>query len=490
MSQDIHDAVIIGAGFSGLGQGASFRRAGIDNFVILESQNRLGGVWRDNVYPGAACDTQSVIYCFSYFLHLDVSRMYADHAELLGYLEALAKEFDLNRHIRFSHEVVSASWQRDHWLVECSNGAQFRGRALIPGWGQLGVPMTPAIDGLESFTGETFHSARWRHDIDLTGKKVASIGAAASAIQYVPEIAPNVDHLAVFQRSANYILPRNQKVFTEAELAEFAAKPEIYQQLRQSIHDEREAGFERTRLDTNAAADGVAQARDHLHAQIQDPVLREQLTPDYEFGCKRILRSDDYYPTFNRDNVSLKTSSIARITPNGIETVDGVEHEFDVIIFGTGFASQAFQGDINIVGRDNVSLEDRWGNSPEAFLGITVDQFPNMFLIYGPNTNLNHHSIVAMIEAQNEYIVEAVQHLSNAAQPVMEVDESVLKDFNDKVQSDLEQSAYASDCSSWYKNSEGRVINNWSGTVQEYHDLTAQLNLNHYRIPVTAGAEA
>lgn len=490
MSEHFYDAVIIGAGFSGLGQGASFRRAGIENFVILESQDRLGGVWRDNTYPGAACDTQSVIYCFSYFLHLDVSRMYADHSELLGYLEALADEFELNSHIRFNHEVIAATWQDDHWLVTCANGQQFRGRALIPGWGQLGVPMIPDIDGLDNFAGEAFHSARWRHDIDLTGKKVASIGAAASAIQYVPEIASDVEHLTVFQRSANYILPRNQQVFTEEELAAFSTKPEIYRQLRQRIHDEREAGFERTRLDTNAAAEGVAQARDHLYSQIQDPVLREKFTPDYEFGCKRILRSDDYYPTFNRSNVSLVTSGIDRVTPKGVVTADGVEHELDVIIFGTGFASQAFQGDIDIIGRDGVSLSERWGDSPEAFLGITVDQFPNMFLIYGPNTNLNHHSIVAMIEAQNEYIVEAVQHLIDAAEPVLEVDERVLKDFNDKVQTDLQQSAYASDCSSWYKNAEGRVINNWSGTVQEYHDLTNELDLAHYQVPMTAGAQA
>src|SRR5699024_7410805 len=430
----------------------------------------------------------SVIYCFSYFLHLNVSKMYAGHEELLGYLEALADKFRLHEHIAYSHAVNSAVCDDEarHWVISCENGKTFRSRTLIPGWGQLGTPFIPQIDGLDTFAGDSFHSARWQHDIDLRGKRVASIGAAASAVQYVPEIAPEVEHLTIFQRSANYILPRGQYAFTDAELERFETDPDTSRQLRTQIHNEREEGFARTLVDSAESQVGIELARQHLEAQVLDPQLRQKLTPNYQYGCKRILRSDDYYPVFNRENVALDTSSISHIVPEGIVTRDGALHALDVIIFGTGFESQAFHGDIVIQGRAGVSLDERWGNSPEAFLGMSVDQFPNLFMIYGPNTNLNHHSIVAMIEAQNEYIVQAVQYLRNGDTDFLEVDPQTLERFITKVQTDLERSAYASDCSSWYKNSEGRVINNWSGTVREYHDLTAQFSLADYRVAVGA----
>ncbi|WP_149029358.1 flavin-containing monooxygenase [Corynebacterium halotolerans] len=485
MSNDhVYNAIIIGAGYSGLGQGAQFARDGIDNFLILEKEDQLGGVWRDNTYPGAACDTQSVIYCFSYFLHLGVSRMYAGREELLGYLNALADEYGLKDYLRTGQHVTSAVWDETDkvWALTTKEGTRYRSRALVPAWGQLGTPNIPNFPGLSTFEGISFHSAEWRHDVDLTGKRVGSIGAAASAVQYVPEVAEVASHLSVFQRSANYILPRNQQVFTEEELASFQRNPETYRQLRKSIHNEREAGFERTRRQTDAAAEGMRLAREHLENHIQDPVLREKFTPDYDFGCKRILRSDDFYPTFNRENVSLVTEGIERITPRGIVTRDGVEHEFDVLVFGTGFQSQAFQAGMEIIGRDGVSLDERWGNAPEAYLGMSVDGFPNMFILYGPNTNLNHHSIVAMIEAQNRYIRQGVDYLGADEQNVLDVTPSTLRTFNVQIQDELSKSAYSSDCSSWYKNEDGKVINNWSGTVAEYHALAAELNLADYGI--------
>lgn len=488
----IYDAIIIGAGYAGLGQGAQFVQDGVENFLILEKAGQIGGVWRDNTYPGAACDTQAVIYCYSYYLNTTVSRMYAGRQELLGYLNGLAEEFDLHRYLKINQHVVSAEWDEleQLWILTNSEGETYRAQTLIPAWGQLSTPNIPDFPGLPDFKGETFHSASWNHDVDLTGLRVASIGAAASAVQYVPEVAEVAAKLEVFQRSANYILPRNQQIFTEAELAEFQSNPDSYRSLRTAIHNEREAGFTRTRRQTDAAAEGMAAARAHLEEQIPDPELRVKFTPDYDFGCKRILRSDDFYPTFNRDNVELVVEGIERITEKGIATRDGEEHEFDVIIFGTGFHSQTFQGSTEIIGRNGVSLSERWGNAPEAYLGMAVDGFPNMFILYGPNTNLNHHSIVAMLEAQHKYVRQVVDHLRTQEKQSLEVFPEKLHQFNVDVQEELQNSAFSADCSSWYKNEDGKVINNWSGTVAEYHALTAQLDLSDYSVSTLEPANA
>lgn len=480
----IYDAVIIGAGYGGLGQGAQLTRDGQENFIILEAAEQIGGVWRDNNYPGAACDTQALIYCYSYFLNLDVSCMYAGRDEMLGYLIALADAFDLHEHIRLNTRVAEARWdeERGLWEFHTASGETILGRAFVGAWGQLSQPKIPHFPGLEEFEGTTFHSAEWRHDVDLEGKRVGVIGNAASAVQFVPEVAKVAGHLTVFQRSANYILPRNQVVFSEEERREFHENPDSYRAIRTEIHEMREAGFERTRKGTEAAEEGVQQALEHLRSQVKDPELVEKLTPTFAFGCKRILRSDDFYPTFNRENVSLETSAIERITPNGILTADGVEHECDVIIFGTGFHSQAFQGELAIIGRNGVDLKERWGSTPEAYLGITVDGFPNFFLLYGPNTNLNHHSVVAMLEAQDRYISQAIRQLREHPEQPLDVKAEVLRDFNTKIQQDLQSSAFSADCSSWYKNAEGVVINNWSGNVAEYHALTETLDLEDYGV--------
>lgn len=296
----------------------------------------------------------------------------------------------------------------------------------------------------------------------------------------MPEVARIASNLAVFQRSANYILPRDQHIFTEEESARFQEYPDTYRQLRQEIHEFREAGFARTRRHTAASEEGVQQARQHLENQVSDPELRAKLTPDYDFGCKRILRSDDFYPALTRENVELVTEAITEFTPRGLRTSDGVEHEFDVIIYATGFKSHAFMGSMRVSGRDGIGLDERWGNAPEAYLGITVDNFPNLFLVYGPNTNLNHNSNLSMMEAQHGYIAQAVQYIAADESRILEVDRAVVEKFNAHVQEELRKSAFSSECSSWYKNEDGRVINNWSGTVEEYRAHTHDLQLDDY----------
>lgn len=480
----VYDAIILGTGYGGLGQGAQFVKDGVDNFLILEAKDEVGGVWRDNTYPGAACDTQALIYCYSYFLNLGVSRMFAGQDEMLAYLKALAKKFKLEDHIKFHQKITTAEWlpEEKNWKVETEVGDVYYARTFIGAWGQLSKPKIPNFPGRESFEGTQFHSAKWNHEVDLADKRVAVVGNAASAVQLVPEVAKIAEQLTVFQRSANYILPRNQIIFSEEEKQEFHENPDSYRAIRQEIHEVREEGFERTRKGTDAAEEGVQQAMEHLTSQVNDPELVKKLTPDFAFGCKRILRSDEFYPTFNRDNVALETHGIKEINASGILTDDDVQHDFDVIIYATGFHSHEFQGDLKLKGVDGQDLHDRWGNAPEAYLGMTVDGFPNFFTLYGPNTNLNHHSVVAMLEAQNAYVRQAVTFLTDNPDKILNVKSDVLRKFNDKVQADLEDSAFSADCSSWYKNEDGKVINNWSGNVAEYHELTDTLNVEDYEV--------
>jgi cation diffusion facilitator CzcD-associated flavoprotein CzcO len=483
----VTDVIVLGAGFGGLGMAAQLVRAGIDDFTVFEQADDLGGVWRTNVYPGAGCDTEAHLYCYSFAPHLRVSRMYAGREELQGYLNRFADEFDLRRHIHFGTRVVSAVWNDDAalWVIRTADGEEHRARFFLPAWGQLGTPSIPDFPGLADFAGAAFHSADWRQDLDLTGKRVISVGNAASAVQYVPEVAKIAAHLTVLQRSANWIMPRNQIVFSPQQLDAYEADPALFEQSRKDLHEFRENGFRRTRVGTAEQASGMTLALDHLQNQVQNAQLRAKLTPTYEFGCKRILRSDDYFPALTRDNVELVTTAVDRFVPQGVRTVDGVVHDADVIVFGTGFHSQAFQGELSVIGRGGVDLDERWLDGAEAYLGMTVDGFPNMFMIYGPNTNLNHNTIIAMLETQQDYIVEILQALLPRANASLDVRRNVLDDFNAHVQEQMKASAFAADCSSWYKDASGKVINNWSGTVDEYRAFAANWNPDDF---VVAGA--
>jgi cation diffusion facilitator CzcD-associated flavoprotein CzcO len=469
------DTVILGTGFGGLGMGAQLVRTGQRNFMILEKASGPGGTWRENTYPGAACDTEAHLYCYSFSLHLSVSRMYAGQQELLGYAENLIRDFGLEPHIRYNTEVINAVWNEteSRWTIGLSNGNTISARVFIAAWGQLNRPSIPAFKGLDSFTGPAFHSAEWRHDIDLAGKRVASIGNAASAVQYIPAIAPDVASLDVFQRSPNWIMPRNQIVFTDVELAAFETDPELFLKSRHDLHEFREAQFARTRAGSAEAADVMRQALEHLSKQVPDPELRTKLTPDFPLACKRVLRSDDYYPALMRENVTLVTEGVGRFVKDGIITSDGVKHEYDVVIFGTGFETQSFQGPVEILGREGQSLRETWHEGAEAYLGMTVSGFPNFFMIYGPNTNLGHNSVISMLEIQQGYIASALHDILEHPRRAIDVRPNILNNFNANVQRQMKQSAWAGNCNSWYKNEAGRVVNNWSGTVDEYRSVAA-----------------
>jgi cation diffusion facilitator CzcD-associated flavoprotein CzcO len=477
------EIVVLGAGFGGLGMGAQLARAGRRDFVILEKADRVGGTWRENTYPGAACDTEAHLYCYSFAPNLGVSRMYAGQHELLSYADKLVADFGLQPHLRLNTEVVAARWNEasNRWFLELADGSSISTSALITAWGQLNRPAVPNFERFDLFAGEAFHSAQWRHDIDLSGRRVASIGNAASAVQYVPEVAKVAGHLDVYQRSPNWIMPRNQIVFTDAQLRSFNADPGLFFASRHDLHDFREAQFARTRAGSDAAQVVMNQALEFMHSQVSDPLLREKLTPNFPLACKRVLRSDDYYPTLERPHVDLITEGLVEFAENGIVTEDGIVHECDVVIFGTGFEAQSFLGQVEVQGEGGRSLRETWSEGAEAYLGMTVPGFPNFFMIYGPNTNLGHNSIISMLEVQQSYIVSVLADVLRAPGAAVDVRAERYRGYNDDLQAAMADSAWAGNCTSWYKNSSGRVVNNWSGTVNEYRTLAGVYDPADYR---------
>lgn len=465
-----YDVAILGAGFGGLGLAVNLKVHTELSFVVLEQAHGVGGTWRDNVYPGAACDTESHLYCYGFAPHAEVSRAYARQPELLRYAERIVRENTLDPHIRLGARVVGAHWLADErlWSVELASGETVRARSFVAAWGQLNRPSVPQIPGLEQFNGIQFHSARWQQ-LDRGGQRVASIGNAASAVQYIPELAPEVGHLTVFQRSPNWVVPRGDRPYSAEELQRYADDPDLFAADRQALFTWRETQFSRMRQGSDEAREAEAMALAHLVAQVPDADLRAKLTPDYPLGCKRVLRSDDYYPALMRDNVSLVTVPIQKVVGDGIVTSDGAHHPLDVIIFGTGFETQSFQGEVEVHGVDGVDLRAIWHTGVRAHLGMTVPRFPNFFMIYGPNTNLGHNSILSMLEAQFGYLLQAIP--AGLRSPCS-LRPAVLDLYDRALQGRMTGSAWSGDCSSWYKDRHGRVVNNWPGTVQEYQEAT------------------
>ncbi len=472
-----YDVIILGAGLGGIGMGCRLKAGGVEDFVILEQATALGGTWRENVYPGAACDTESHLYCYEFALHLGVSRIFARQPELLQYAEHVVASAGLAPYICYGAQVTAATWSdaARRWRITLADGATLTCRVFIPAWGQLNRPSIPDFPGREDFKGRAFHSARWPQHLPLEGSRVASIGNAASAVQYIPEIAPRVATLTVFQRSPNWIVPRGDREYSKDELRQYA-DADTFRRDRRRLFEWRETTFMRMLAGSDDAREVESVARAHLAAQVPDAELRARLTPDFPLGCKRVLRSDDYFPALMRSNVALETHAIARILPSGIETVNGTRYELDVIIYGTGFETQSFQGPVEVLGHRGVSLRDVWASGAHAYLGMAVSGFPNLFLIYGPNTNLGHNSILAMLEAQFAYIVAAMKFILAEPERAIDVRPQVMQDFDERIQRSMRGTAWTGSCTSWYKAPNGRVINNWSGPVADYQRETAHFS--------------
>jgi cyclohexanone monooxygenase len=472
---------IIGAGPGGLCAAIRLREFGA--VTVFEKAPGVGGVWWHNTYPGAACDVPSHLYSFSFELKADWSRPYATQPEIKAYLEHLVEKYELEPLLRLDTAIASAHWSdaARTWTLTTAAGEPHEFDVVVGAVGMFNDLVTPLIPGLADFAGHTFHSARWDHAHDLTGERVAVVGSAASAVQFVPEIAKVVGHLDLYQRTPNWVLPKSDTPYTDAQLAEFAANPEALRAERQTVYDRLDHALTFANKKINAISEQMG--RDNI-AVVGDPELREKLTPEYPYGCKRPLLSNEYYPTFNRANVELVTDAIARVTPEGVETVDGAVRPADTLILGTGFDVTKYLSSIEVVGRDGVVLADTWRDGAHAYLGIATTGFPNLFQLYGPNTN--NGSILFMLECQVDYIARHLQRIEQEDIATIEVQQHVMDDYNTALQADLDNvEVWAASCNNYYRTPNGRIVTQWPHSMTEYGRRTIMPDSDCY---VTRGA--
>jgi cation diffusion facilitator CzcD-associated flavoprotein CzcO len=478
---------IVGAGFGGVAAAVALKRQGVEDIVLLERSDRVGGVWQANTYPGLACDVPSHLYSFSFAPNDGWTRRYSPRAEIQAYVEDVARRFDVLRHVRFGHDVERAVFddERGRWRLGVAGGEELEAEVMITACGQLSRPAIPEVPGLERFKGPMFHSAHWDHGLDLTGRRVAVLGTGASAIQFVPAIAPQVARLAIFQRSAPWVIPKLDRLYPERTRRLHARRPRLQRAWRQGWWLWMESMvplFTRKppRLERLLARPFRALAHAVRFVQLRgDRRLLAATRPDYAMGCKRVLVTSGWYPTLRRPNVELVTEGVREVTSDAVIAAGGARHPADAIIFGTGFTATEFLAPMEVQGRSGRRLADAWAHGAEAYLGITVPEFPNLFLLYGPNTNHGTGSAVALLEMQASYVADGVRLLSSGAADRLEVRRDVHDAFQRELSERLAETVWAT-CSSWYVTSEGRVTNNWPGSQREYRQRTRQLEPSDY----------
>ncbi|MBK1785909.1 flavin-containing monooxygenase [Prauserella cavernicola] len=478
--------VIVGTGFSGLGMAIQLRKEGREDFVILEKADDVGGTWRDNTYPGCACDIQSHMYSFSFEQNPGWSRSFSPQPEIHDYMRRVARKYDLYRFVRFGQELTGARWDTDEnrWYVSTAGGDEFVARHLVAGLGALHLPQIPELPGIERFEGPRFHSAEWDHDVDLSGKKVAVVGTGASAVQFVPQIAKDVAELTLFQRTPPWIMPKPDHSMPGWAKQLFAKVPgaqRLYRNLLYWMLEVRAVGF-----NGNPRIMKLAQrlAKHNIDKHVDDPALRAKLTPDYVMGCKRVLISNDYYPALARDNVDVVTDGVAEVRPHSVVDAAGVEHEADVLIYGTGFhVTDAFD-DLGIIGVGGRNLGKLWATEGmQTHKGITVAGFPNLFFLLGPNTGLGHNSVVFMIEQQIRYISEAIRFAESRGAEAIEVRADAQAQFNRDVQRKLENGIWTrGGCTSWYLDAQGVNRTIWPGFTWKYWLETRKLRPSDFEL--------
>jgi cation diffusion facilitator CzcD-associated flavoprotein CzcO len=467
MNADFHVAVV-GSGFAGLGMAIRLKQAGIDDFVVFERANEVGGTWRDNSYPGCTCDVESHLYSFSFAPNPNWSRMWSPQPEILAYLKNCADRFGLRPHIKFNHTVEGATWNDElqHWELRTSGGT-FTATVLVSAMGALSEPEIPKLAGIETFQGATFHSARWNHEFDLAGKKVAVLGTGASAVQFVPAIQPKVKKLHLFQRTAPWVLPQYNRDLTEREHHWLARVPWLQKAWRLRIYLFREMtglAFRHPRL--IKILEKVALR--YLQRKVPDPVLRAKLTPSFTIGCKRILLSRNYLPALTQKNVEVVTDGIREIQPHGVVTQDGVLREVDAIIFGTGFRLGGIHRAHTLRGKKGMTLADAWAGSPRAFLGTSVTGFPNLFLLFGPNTGLGHSSVMLICETQISHVLNAILFMRRKGTKAVEPKAEAQDAFTSSIDRQMQGTVWTSGCASWYLDATGRNSTLWPGSVGAY----------------------
>lgn len=496
MAQHEHVRVaVIGSGFGGLGAAVRLRREGITDFVVLERADSVGGTWRDNSYPGCACDVPSHLYSFSFAPNPEWPRTFSGQEHIRAYLEHVADTFGLRPHLRLGHEVTIMRWEREelHWVIETANGARFTADVVVSATGPLSDPKTPDIPGLADFPGKVFHSARWDHDADLTGKRVAVIGTGASAIQIVPAIQPKVGSLTLFQRTPPWVMPRMDRKISGAERWLHRALPVTGTARRGLLWGIRE--LQVSAFTKHPGELGLVEsiAKANMARAIKDPELRARLTPSYRIGCKRILLSSAYYPALAQPNVDVVASGLAEVRGSTLVASDGTETEADAIIFGTGFHVTDMPIAERVVGADGITLTESWKDGMQALRGASAAGFPNWMTIIGPNTGLGNSSMILMIESQLNYMADYLRQLNVLGGRVaLDARASAVGSWNRRVQERMKRTVWnTGGCNSWYLDASGRNTTVWPGTTAEFRRATRSVDLSEYevvRIPKRAAA--
>ncbi|HEY2061225.1 flavin-containing monooxygenase [Amycolatopsis sp. NBC_01480] len=478
--------VIVGTGFSGLGQAIQLEKAGIRDYVILEKADEVGGTWRDNSYPGCACDVQSHMYSFSYEQNPDWSRSFSPQPEIFEYLKGVADKHRLREKTRFGVEITGAHWDdgERRWTVNTKGGQEFSAQFLVSGVGGLHIPQIPKLPGIDAFKGQAWHSAQWNHEFDLTGKKVAVVGTGASAIQFVPRIAPAVGELTLFQRTPPWIMPKPDHEMPGWSKTLFKRVPGAQRLYRAFVYWGREAqgiGFNGHPAIMKA---GQQIAKRHMAKAVKDRALRRKLTPDYTMGCKRVLLSNDYYPALARDNVEVNTDGVREVKAHSVVDGAGVEHEVDAIIYGTGFHVTDALEYLDITGTEGRSLAKSWATDGiQTHKGITVAGFPNLFFLLGPNTALGHNSVVFMIESQSRYVVDAIKLADSRGAAALDVRPSVQAKFQAGIQDKLVKGVWTQGgCKSWYLDAKGVNRSIWPGLTWRYWLETRRVDPSDYEL--------
>lgn len=485
------DTVIIGAGFAGLGSAIRLRQAGVDDVVILERGTDIGGTWRDNQYPGAACDIPSHLYSYSFAMNPDWSRGYSPSAEILEYIHGLADQFDLRRLVRFGCNVTRLEFDEAgaFWKIATAGGETLHARTVVMAQGPLSNSSFPRMEGLDTFEGHKIHSARWDHGYDFTGKRVAVIGTGASAIQIVPELVKRAAHVKVFQRTPGWILPRPDYASSDAAKRLFRRYPATQSALREAlywVHESMAAGVVWTTPLTRAFE---AVARAFLRSQVKDRWLRRQLTPDYRLGCKRILVSNDWYRALQAPNCQLITWPIVRVTQKGIRTVEGLEHQFDCIVFATGFDVSKTGAPFPVTGLGGRRIDDDWKRGAQAYKSVSVTGYPNLFLTFGPNSGPGHNSALVYMESQIDYIVKGVKRALTPGVRWLDIRADVQSRHNAGLQKRLKRTNWNSGCSSWYLTDDGFNATMFPGLATQFRRQMATFDPKDYAAsPVTAAS--
>jgi len=473
---------IVGSGFSGIGLAINLRKAGVEDFAVLERGGGVGGTWHSNTYPGCACDVPSNLYSFSFAPNPDWTRTYSRQPEIRAYLERVVDTFGVRSRIRLNTDVLEASWndEAQRWRIDTSAG-RFTAKVLVSGTGPLVEPRIPDFPGLESFAGPAMHSARWDHSVDLRGLRIASIGTGASAIQYVPMVARDAEHLHVFQRTPPWIMPHSARPVKPIEQRVYRRFPAVQRAVRGGIYAARELmvlGFVKQPRGMKLLEKVAAPHRERGLGGDADLIART--TPDYTLGCKRILPSNDWYPTLARKNVELVTEGVGEIRRRSVVTTGGLELEVDALLFGTGFHVTDMPVGRLVRGRGGRTLADVWDGSPHAHLGATVPGFPNLFMLLGPNTGLGHSSMVYMIESQIAYVMDALRAMRETGAAIVEVKPEAERAYNEEVRRRMQGTVWETGCTSWYQDAKGNIPTLWPDWTWRFRRRTAHFDPSEY----------